>query len=61
MAPKSHLRREDFLYDLEWVEATDKLFIDVLVDQAAIGNFITGHVNAHTVLIGRGVVNKNLT
>ncbi|KAI3461770.1 hypothetical protein Pfo_018433 [Paulownia fortunei] len=38
MVPESHLRQEDLLYDLEWVEATDKLFIDVLVDQAAIGN-----------------------
>ncbi|KAK6144006.1 hypothetical protein DH2020_020826 [Rehmannia glutinosa] len=58
MAPWYLLRQEDYIYDLDWVAPQDALFIDVLMDQYAIGNFNPLRVNAHAVLIARDVVNK---
>ncbi|KAK6156727.1 hypothetical protein DH2020_010975 [Rehmannia glutinosa] len=58
MAPRYPVRQEDFLYDLHWTEAMDKLFIEVLLDQQAIGNFIPGELNESALHICMHVINN---
>ncbi|KAK6152273.1 hypothetical protein DH2020_014908 [Rehmannia glutinosa] len=48
----------DFIYDDEWKEREDRLFIQVLIEQQAQNNFAPNRVNAHAVLIAMDTVNK---
>ncbi|KAK6153963.1 hypothetical protein DH2020_013602 [Rehmannia glutinosa] len=60
MAHPYNVIQADYIYDLEWMEEADKLFISVLLDQQLLGNFKSGDNNAHALLIAQATVNKAL-
>ncbi|KAK6130242.1 hypothetical protein DH2020_036052 [Rehmannia glutinosa] len=60
MAPPYPVIQADYIYDLEWMEEADKLFISVLLDQQLLGNFKPGDNNTHALLIARALINQAL-
>lgn len=57
-APKGAMSQDKIFYTAKWTKEVDHKFIEVLVSQAAMGNFQLGRSNTHAILITMVDINR---